>query len=191
MGRRIRLERKGASGRVGRHHLDNQVCRPPWRHARFAKTPDVLGTSDVPPLVAPKVALQTFLLLWFPHVCLPFLVSFGLVWGSSVPLRLFLVLLRYAPLFPGIAVVGDNTASLQVALSGKAKGSLGALARELFLRKAREDWHYQVGHLPSEHNSIADFLSRLAQPGAPAAPLAELEGAAEVPVPDLASLWAM
>ena len=76
-------------------------------------------------------------------------------------------------------------------MSGKAKGELGALAREIFLRKAQQDWRYQVGHLPSEHNSIADYLSRLAQPGAPTAPLAELEGAAEVPVPDLASLWAM
>ena len=108
-----------------------------------------------------------------------------------VPLRLFLVLLRYAPLHSGIAVVGDNTASLQVALSGKAKGCLGALARELFLRKAREDWKYQVGHLPSEHNTAADYLSRLAQPGAPTAPLVDLEGAAEVPLPDLASLWVL
>ena len=108
-----------------------------------------------------------------------------------VSLRLFLVLLRYAPLYPGIAIVGDNTASLQVALSGKAKGPLGALAREIFLRKAREDWRYQVGHLPSEHNTVADYLSRLAQPGAPTAPLAELGGAAEVPIPDLAGLWVL
>ena len=120
---------------------------------------------------------------------LPFLL--GLVGWHPFPLRHFLVLLRYAPLFPGIAVAGDNTASLQVALSGKAKGALGALAREIFLRKAQQDWRYQVGHLPSEHNTIADYLSRLAQPGAPTAPLAELKGAAEVPVPDLSSLWAM
>ena len=90
-----------------------------------------------------------------------------------------------------MAYLGDNTATLQLALSGKAKKELGHVARELFLRRARHDWHYQVGHLPSEHNHVADYLSRLAQPGAPKAPLAELEGAAEVPVPELSSLWVL
>ena len=109
--------------------------------------------------------------------------------GCCFSLRLFLALLRYAELFPGISVVGDNTASLQIALSGKAKKEIGALARELFLRKARGDWKFQVGHLPSEANGVADYLSRLSQPGAPTTPLSELEGAAEVPVPDLSSIW--
>ena len=80
---------------------------------------------------------------------------------------------------------------LQVALSGKANAELGALAREMFLRWVRRDWQFQIGHLPIEHNTVADYLSRLAQPGAPTAPLPELEGAAEVPIPDLASLWVL
>ena len=111
--------------------------------------------------------------------------------GVIVLLRLLLALLRYAKSFPGLAFLGDHTASLQMALSGKAKAELGALARDIFLRRARHDWHFQVGHLPSEHNTIAAYLSRLAQPGAPTAHLAELEVAAEVPIPDLASLWVL
>ena len=100
-------------------------------------------------------------------------------------------MLRYMDLYAGIAFLGDTTASLQIALSGKAKGELGALARELFLRRVRSDWRYSVGHLPSENNAIADYLSRLSQPGAPTAPLPELSGAAEVQVPDLLSVWSL
>ena len=129
-----------------------------------------------------------FLLSWFPH-------KPGLGWvGGGVGghlLRLFLALCRYSESMPGIAFLGDNTASLQMSLSGKAKQELGALARELFLRKARHDWHYQVGHLPSEHNNTADYLSRLAQPGAPSTPPIELKGAAEVTIPDLSSYWVL
>ena len=100
-------------------------------------------------------------------------------------------MLRYLAVYKGIAFLGDNVAALQIAVSGKAKGELGAFARELFLRRARQDWQFSVGHLPAEHNEVADYLSRLSQPGAPTAPLPELSGAAEVPIPDLASIWSL
>ena len=106
-------------------------------------------------------------------------------------LRLFLALCRYAPLFPGMTYFGDNTASLQMALSGKAKHELGHVARELFLKRAKQDWCFSVAHLPSEHNEVADTLSRLAEPGRTSSPPVELKGAAEVHVPQPSSLWVL
>ena len=76
--------------------------------------------------------------------------------------------------------LGDNLASLNLALSGKAKGKLNSLARELALRIAREDLQFSVGHLPAEQNIMADALSRLSQPGAKATMPSALVGAAEV-----------
>ena len=100
-------------------------------------------------------------------------------------------MMRYCDLYPGICFLGDNIASLQLALSGKAKGAIGALARELFLRRVRDDWLYSVSHLPAEHKFVADYHSRLRQPGAPTEPLPELSGAAEVQIPALASIWSL
>ena len=102
-----------------------------------------------------------------------------------------MALRRYQELHPGLSYFGDNVASLQMALRGKAKGAEGALARELFVLKARFNWRFAVAHLPSENNVLADALSRIAQPGRPSSPPAEVLGAAEVPVPHLASIWTM
>ena len=98
-------------------------------------------------------------------------------------------MVRYCDLFPDITFFGDNTASLQLALHGRAKGAMGALARELFLRRVKANWRYSVAHLPAEHNLVADYLSRLHQPGAPSDPLPQVVGSAEVQVPDLATIW--
>ena len=100
-------------------------------------------------------------------------------------------MIRYCEMFPGLTFFGDNIAALQLALSGKAKGAMGALARELFLRRVRSDWTYSVAHLPAEHNYVADYVSRLRQPGAPTEPLSELSGAAEVHVPLLSTVWTL
>ena len=106
-------------------------------------------------------------------------------------LRLLLVMLRYCELKRGLVFFGDNTASLQIALSGKAKAEMGALAREIFVRRARHDWQYSVAHLPSESNVLADTLSRLHQPGPrPGFPV-ELVGAAEVRLQPLESIWSV
>lgn len=105
-------------------------------------------------------------------------------------LRLLLVMIRYCELKRGLVFFGDNTASLQIALSGKARAEMGALARELFVRRARHDWQYSVAHLPSESNILADALSRLHQPG-PRPPIVELVGAAEVRLQLLESIWSV
>ena len=85
--------------------------------------------------------------------------------GIASGLRLFLALRHYQQIHPGMTYFGDNTASLGMALRGKARGAEGALARELFILKARHCWRYAVAHLPSESNVLADALSRVAQPG--------------------------
>ena len=106
-------------------------------------------------------------------------------------LRLLLALRRYEEFRRGLTYFGDNVASLQMALKGKAKGSEGALARELFVLKARHNWKFAVAHLPSESNVLADGLSRISQPGRSSSPPPEVLGAAEVPVPHLSTIWTM
>jgi len=64
----------------------------------------------------------------------------------------------------GVALLGDNLAALNGAISLKGKSELNRITRELAWRKVRRGWHYACGHLPSEHNEIADALSRLTAP---------------------------
>ena len=90
-----------------------------------------------------------------------------------------------------MSFLGDNLASLNLALSGKAKGKLNHLARELVLQIARRDLQFSVGHLPAESNTIADRLSRLSQPGAPNTMPSCLVGAAEVTMGPLYSFWSL
>merc|ERR1712194_887625 len=59
-----------------------------------------------------------------------------------------------------VAVLGDNTAALSSSLELKGRGVLLAVARELSWRQHRRRWAFDVGHLPSEHNEVADALSR-------------------------------
>ena len=68
---------------------------------------------------------------------------------------------------------------------------MNSLARELSLRVAREDLKYCVGHLPAEANTLADCLSRVAQPGVRQVIPPELTGAAEVPLESLSGFWAL
>ena len=60
----------------------------------------------------------------------------------------------------GLAILGDNLAALGGALSMKGRGSLTTVTRELSWRRVRLAWKYAAGHLPSEHNILADALSR-------------------------------
>ena len=105
-------------------------------------------------------------------------------------LTLFLVLLVYgADHRPtGLAILGNNTASLQAALSLKIKGKASIIAKEIAWRKARLGWRYSCGHLPSELNRDADALSRISAPGAGALPAAVLD-AQRVEVPLIEGLW--
>ena len=98
---------------------------------------------------------------------------------------------RWAWLAEGLCFLGDNVASLNLALSGKAKGNMAAIARELSVMKARDNLRFSVGHLPSEQNVIADSISRLAQPSSPHTMLRQLVAAAEVLLGPLHSQWVL
>jgi len=109
-------------------------------------------------------------------------------------LALYLLLRIWAPSFThvGVAVLGDNLASLTLALNFKGKAGLAKISRELSWRKVRGAWRYAVAHLPSEHNSIADALSRTAATNSTekqAFPVAALSGALRRNAPDEASWW--
>ena len=81
-------------------------------------------------------------------------------------LTLFLVLLSWgaAARTHGLAILGDNIAALQCAISLRGRGALNDLSREIAWRRVRFAWHYAVGHVPSEDNLLADALSRTAAP---------------------------
>ena len=88
-----------------------------------------------------------------------------------------------------VLVVGDNTGSLSNALSLKGKGDLLAISRELSWCQARRHWQFSVGHLPSEHNVVADALSRRTDPkGAPWPSLALRSASFKAP-PNLRDIW--
>ena len=84
-------------------------------------------------------------------------------------LTLYIALLVWGSRFrhSGLALVGDNTASLSAAVSGKGKRGMNHISAEIAWRKVRFSWRYAVSHLPTEHNSVADHLSRMASPDGP------------------------
>ena len=105
---------------------------------------------------------------------------------------LLLCLLTWGDGFAGMAVtiLGDNAGSLQNALSLKGRGPLLAIARELSWRQVRRGWTFHVAHLPSDHNRIADCLSRVADINDPAAwPRRSLSGAIAASPPRLHDIW--
>ena len=63
-----------------------------------------------------------------------------------------------------LAVLGDNTAALQDALSLTGSFSMRAIAKEIAWRQARFNWQFEVGHLLAEANHTSDALSRLDAP---------------------------
>ena len=116
----------------------------------------------------------------------------GVVPGSSdwqsfwELLALLVCLILWGPRFAGrsVAVLGDNTAALTDALNLKGHGSMISLAKEISWRQARGDWRFRVGHLPAEHNLLADALSRLVAPDSVAYPHHALSGAKRISPPD-------
>ena len=92
---------------------------------------------------------------------------------------LFLVLMVFGTSSKdtGLVILGDNLASLNLALSLKGGRFLGRVSREIGWRRVRLGWRYLCGHLPSELNTAADALSRLSVPG---------QGAKELP-PEVAT----
>ena len=106
-------------------------------------------------------------------------------------LTLLLVLLIWGDDFTtdALAILGDNVGALSTALSLAGRGSLLAVSRELSWRKARRKWSYEVGHLPSEHNVVADALSRVADPSGVPWPSEALSSALMKSCPKVADLW--
>ena len=104
---------------------------------------------------------------------------------------LFLVLLTYGELHrnTGIVILGDNVASLSLALSMKGHKTLGSISREISWRRVRLGWRYLCGHLPSEQNGTADKLSRLHVDDAIRKVPAELAQASCLQPPCLADHW--
>jgi len=105
-------------------------------------------------------------------------------------LMVLVSLLCWADGFPNeqLQILGDNTGALQTVLDMKGRGPMLAISRELSWRKARRKWEFRVGHLPSEHNGVADQLSRMAGPDAQPLPHA-LRSAVRLPTPDLSRVW--
>ena len=106
-------------------------------------------------------------------------------------LALFIVLVCYghAHRSTGLAILGDNLASLNLALSMKGSAALGTISRELTWRRIRGGWRYACGHLPTEQNTVADQLSRLHQPGHPAQLPDVLREARRHPGLRVSALW--
>ena len=106
-------------------------------------------------------------------------------------LTLLLSLLVWGDAFVdhSVAILGDNVGALTSALSLKGRGSMLAVARELSWRQARRRWAFEVGHLPSEHNSVADALSRVADPAGKAWPSWALTAAEQRKCPNISDLW--
>ena len=100
------------------------------------------------------------------------LTALGLTAGNPADqtafeyLMLFLVLDAWADRARrhGLAILGDNVAALQCAVSLRGRGPLNAISREISWRRLRRNWWYSVGHIPSEDNVFADALSRTAAP---------------------------
>ena len=88
-----------------------------------------------------------------------------------------------------LLIVGDNTGALSSALNLKGKGTLAAIAREIAWRQIRHGWEFEVGHVPTELNTVADALSRLHEPNPPRFPDAALKAAQRRDPPDFRTLW--
>ena len=133
---------------------------------------------------------------WLPADAECLGVSIGSPAGQTTweLLAIFLVLVVWGTSHrtQGLAILGDNTASLESALHLSGRGSLSRIAREISWRRARAGWRYAVGHLPTERNLLADALSRLHAPGADAHDLPyELRDVSERRPPCVEKLWAL
>ena len=101
-------------------------------------------------------------------------------------LTLLMCLILWARPNEPIAIIGDNTGSLQLAIDLNGSNGLLAISRELAWRRARNRWSYGAGHLPTEANSLADALSRMNASGQPPPRLRRLR---EFDPPQVSELW--
>jgi hypothetical protein len=64
----------------------------------------------------------------------------------------------------GLAILGDNVAALQCAVTLKGHRSMLNISKEIAWRRLRAGWFYAVGHLAAEDNVLSDALSRTSAP---------------------------
>jgi len=90
----------------------------------------------------------------------------------------------------GLAVLGDNLASLNGLVALRGKSELYRVTCEIAWREVRHGWRYAAGHLPAEANELADALSRLGAPGANGKSFPEaLRSCSRRHFPDPEKLW--
>jgi len=79
---------------------------------------------------------------------------------------ILLTLIIFATRFrdTGLAILSDNIAAVNGAITLKGKNNLTIVTRELAWRKVRYGWRFAAAHLPAEMNTLADALSRLSAP---------------------------
>ena len=107
-------------------------------------------------------------------------------------LALYMVLLVWGSRFTSASLhlLGDNTGSLNDALKLSGKAWLMHIAREVSWRTVRGGWAYELSHLPSEHNVVADILSRLFAPKpVRLQDVSELSAAKQVEAPRPQDMW--
>ena len=107
-------------------------------------------------------------------------------------LACMLCLMTWIKLMPNrkkVLLVGDNLGSLQNTLDMKGQGPLLAIAREVAWCKVRLGWNYDAAHIPSEHNTAPDALSRLHSPEPPPLPTEILGSASRKLTPTIGLLW--
>jgi len=110
---------------------------------------------------------QYFALTWPQALAEKLEVEIGMPSGQTTweYLVVLLTLIFWHPEFPkGVRIFGDNLGALQGALHLRGRAGLSKITRELSWRKARHQWRFSVGHLPTEANLTADALSRLTAP---------------------------
>jgi len=132
---------------------------------------------------------------WTPAVAKKLNASIGGSEGQTAweYLMMFLALVLWASAFreTGLIVLGDNLAALSGILNLRGRKAITIVTRELSWRRVRYAWRYAAGHLPAEHNVLADALSRLDAPAGSehkAFP-AELRDVTRRPAPAFDELW--
>ena len=111
---------------------------------------------------------EYFKVVWTPQLAKKLKVKIGdpaaqTVWEYAAAL-LTLIAWGSAHRVQGLHVQGDNIPALQGAVTLTGRNKLTAITKELSWRRVRYGWKYDAGHLPSEANTVADALSRLAAP---------------------------
>ena len=104
-------------------------------------------------------------------------------------LALALAVDAWAIPFTPLAIIGDNTGALEIAINGGGKTPpMLALSREIAWRRARRNLLLGGGHLPTEANTLADALSRLCAAHAKQLPQ-ELANVPQRTTPDVLAFW--